>query len=697
MILERVEAWNVCQYEHVVLDFEFGITGITGRNGIGKTNLIDTSLFFGLTGKIIRSDINKEDLLRWGTAAGEVQVTFSHDSKNYQLTRRVHTSFVGLDDVDDPTWKLRGAEASKFMEDALGVDFKVFHNACWTSQGALTDIIRMTHSQRMTFFQKLTDVIRAERLRDLITQFGLAKLPIIEDRSEAILLKEGEQSAAVKAVSESKAVVDLAKVEEAEHLEKYNEVAPLKHLRRATEVAQDIRSAEQKLEQRLRAEAEAGKVLTDAGGELEEPEALTDAEQKALTVDLEAVDREATYLEQMLDEHLALSKDVEDVSKRAEAAAEILNDLRTKKVEAGIRIRSKKEHLSFQQQKICPTCGAALEMTDEQLEELAQAVAVEEAEYLELSGKVTAQDAQVKALFAEQKEKAGQAQKLSARISQGESYVERESALLGDFDLAELRERSTRIAEAAKRRNLLRELKGALEAAKDAVSEASREVASLKALPTVSEAQLAELTALGTAAQAASRAVRDAELLQRDAEVTLRHIRQELDTMRAHQVRYLATAKKRKLLEEAHSVLHRDNLPKIVMSSILSALNLQIGLYLSEFDTVFSARVTENFDLVCTFPDRDDVPAALLSGGQSVALALAFKFAVATLFSSSMPLMVLDEPTVYLDVDNVRNVARLLERIRDIAAKGTFILVATHDEALYPAMSRCVDLGEIVT
>src|SRR5215471_1756424 len=72
-----------------------------------------------------------------------------------------------------------------------------------------------------------------------------------------------------------------------------------------------------------------------------------------------------------------------------------------------------------------------------------------------------------------------------------------------------------------------------------------------------------------------------------------------------------------------------------------------------------------------------------LSGGQQQRVAIARALAL------DPPLVLADEPTAHLDYIQVDGVLRLL---RELAAPGRIVLVATHDERLLPLADRVIEL-----
>ena len=139
----------------------------------------------------------------------------------------------------------------------------------------------------------------------------------------------------------------------------------------------------------------------------------------------------------------------------------------------------------------------------------------------------------------------------------------------------------------------------------------------------------------------------------------------------------------RTLLERARSVLHRDQLPNMVAQAYLQGLNERLAKYLELFDVPFTAGIFPDISITCMFGKGRQVPAGRLSGGQKVMLGIAFRFAVYDLFAVNLGLLVLDEPTVFLDEDRIDSVMRLFERVKSYSrSSGMQLIVVTHERRL---------------
>ncbi len=98
--------------------------------------------------------------------------------------------------------------------------------------------------------------------------------------------------------------------------------------------------------------------------------------------------------------------------------------------------------------------------------------------------------------------------------------------------------------------------------------------------------------------------------------------------------------------------------------------------------SVARARAEELLTMV-GLEDRMGHKPRMMSGGQQQRVAIARALAL------DPPLIVADEPTASLDYVQVDGVIRLL---RDLAAPGRIVVIATHDERLLPLADRVVEL-----
>jgi DNA repair exonuclease SbcCD ATPase subunit len=77
-----------------------------------------------------------------------------------------------------------------------------------------------------------------------------------------------------------------------------------------------------------------------------------------------------------------------------------------------------------------------------------------------------------------------------------------------------------------------------------------------------------------------------------------------------------------------------------------------------------------------------------------VLLGLAFRFAVYDLFTSTLGVLIIDEPTAYLDEENIDNVFKLLESVKEYSkASGLQVIVISHEPRLMPVFDHVIEVA----
>ena len=155
-------------------------------------------------------------------------------------------------------------------------------------------------------------------------------------------------------------------------------------------------------------------------------------------------------------------------------------------------------------------------------------------------------------------------------------------------------------------------------------------------------------------------------------------------------------------LKRVRDWFHYREGPRIMSQNVMKELTACVNSYLDQFCAPFVVEAEEEgFGFRCCFIDGRSMPdphpdASLLSGGQKVALAIAFRMAIYMCFGGELGLLSLDEPTAYLDDASIEHLGELLQKVGEVARnKGLQILMATHEKAIMPFLDTKIDLGAI--
>ena len=145
---------------------------------------------------------------------------------------------------------------------------------------------------------------------------------------------------------------------------------------------------------------------------------------------------------------------------------------------------------------------------------------------------------------------------------------------------------------------------------------------------------------------------------------------------------------------------HHNNGPRIIVTAVLGALTDDVNRFLGNFTAPFVVVPDpEQVGFRVQFTDGRDCPeeppgTGVLSGGERVQLAVAFRLAIYGMFAGKLGLLSLDEPTAYLDDSNVDRFGVLLTKVREIARNmNTQVFLATHERAVIPHMDSVIDLN----
>ena len=146
-------------------------------------------------------------------------------------------------------------------------------------------------------------------------------------------------------------------------------------------------------------------------------------------------------------------------------------------------------------------------------------------------------------------------------------------------------------------------------------------------------------------------------------------------------------------LETLREVMHKSNLPKRVAFNYLKQTVVKMNGYLEDFNAPFRVYSDDELMFWVRFNDGRNLPAARLSGGEKVVLALAFRLTVQFGVASGVNLLVLDEPTVGLDDDNIECLEMAFSRLRAMSkSSGLQVLIVSHEKAIERMCDHTISL-----
>lgn len=140
--------------------------------------------------------------------------------------------------------------------------------------------------------------------------------------------------------------------------------------------------------------------------------------------------------------------------------------------------------------------------------------------------------------------------------------------------------------------------------------------------------------------------------------------------------------------------LHRDNAQQYIRAQGAAQINERLKEIVSVFNIPHEVYFTE--DGLMKFRDvesKTEHNFSSMSGGQKKLVALAYRLSLMRLFVSGINICVLDEPTAFIDKDNIDAMKEAFLSLNTFAKnKGLAIFIATHEERLYTIFNNIIEV-----
>lgn len=712
MQIVKTHLVNVCQHVDRLVEFSSGLVGIYGRNGVGKSNLLNVGAYANLTNDYGRTNGPRARCIRRGVADSEPsyhETWWEHNGQRFHIRRDLRRESHQLT-VDSPTGgeplRLNGArEIQAWLDATLRVKRQVIDNYLFVEQMQMINFIDQSPAERSETFAHLCGTTYMSKIYDALGERIKADLPLsaapLADMDE---LRERigrdkqtirETKAKLREIEQEKLLSDERRDELQELVRRRAQYRQQRKQRdewaeTETSQAEDLAAA---ATEHARLE-EAAHRATNLVAELApEAEACRDKLRSAAAI-AEKLAKKAKLQRSLA----ALVDPVSPVKpKFKRSAAEIKEELAALN-DAYVTASRMVKTFDAGDGVSCPTCGTpTTELT----------------EHLEIARNAsTTLPSQIEKLTRQQQawEEYGQAAK--AYLQQQEIVQARRDAL--EADLAELADVVAEDSNEA-------ELRQKIEAHRAAVGEQ-------KKCEAAANTAARDLAACQARLQQTQRQLAASKTLLQELKVGKEEAEQATETLRIHEKAVTEAAVLRERLSNAtlsrdaavrsldelteagartdlvrswlsslttlrEEVFHRTKLPQLLHEDALEELVDAVNATLAEvFGDPFSVRLGEGLAFTAVKTDGDE-DVRRLSGGQKAVLAIAFRLAINSIFAGGIGMMVLDEPTVGLDEENIDCLHAALTALADFAGRqGSQIIIITHDKRLETAFDRVIKL-----
>lgn len=711
MWFRNLKVVNVGPFTNFDVELTRGSVGVFGRNGRGKSTLVN--LLYGLaTNDFGRFDGVRSDMVR-NTAEPKaesfIRGEIEHNGVVLDVTRNFKPSKAkpGTVLVCEGETITDANKAQAKIYEKLGVDGRMLDLYVFKEQHRIYDFLTSIPSDRAKAYATLCRTEACEKIWDMLGDFLNKDKEVnteIVDNSDELTAQVAELEADVEKLELRKGQAAEKLVEDgprAKYERRVKDADRAEHLREEElEAAGEIEVAETSVRKRKKALDAAADALKEVADKHAKRKTKADDTRAALKA-WESYKMYRRQRKRLKEEQEALAAEAE--KNRPPTAPEDADKLavgekRLARLEAELE-EAKAVVNAFAKTGMtkCPTCATSVEHLGDHLEAMRTKVKELPPEIDRLENKIVFIQDYQEAVRKYEKWKAGYDARVAAN---GKALAALQSVEAPDGDADELQAWLDRF------KVLEKELADLTVAHQGAVRDFEKADAALKAkrdrLADVKQ-RLAEIEIDADKLEKAKR--RLAEHLTAANEIAslegeVKGVRKQADAKRAD-LKALKTKLKRtrrvrqmaKIVTAAREVLHRDRLPRRVAQMNLARMEGDVNEQLAFFGDPYWVESNAELSFVVHKPGEPPQPAGRLSTGQRVVLALSFWPAVASLWSTELGMLALDEPTANLDGENRKFLRDALSAMTAKVRGERQLLMVTHDPDLRTAFDQVIDLG----
>ena len=192
MRIHSVKLRNFISHKETVIEFPPGLTVIVGRNGAGKTSILD-AISYALFKEHGRG--KDENVINRRANSAQVQLIFSSGGRKYEITWRIERRRRALATLRDLTSgsvifvDAGERTAVPELEKILRISKDVFLNAAYVRQGEIARLLDARPAERKEIISKLLGIEVLEKIWESL------RTPIkrLEDRLEALAQEAGKK------------------------------------------------------------------------------------------------------------------------------------------------------------------------------------------------------------------------------------------------------------------------------------------------------------------------------------------------------------------------------------------------------------------------------------------------------------------------------------------------------------------------
>ena len=664
-----LELHNVGAYGSGTIEIGPGMNVLLGSNGAGKSTVVN-AFYFALTGESLEST-NIQNLIRWGFADMYVLLATDDWCVKRTATKKgvKHTLHHG------DTVLAKKDEVNNFIMKWYGMDdISAFRAVFFAEQFRSIDVINDTNASRSAMLLDVFGFRKFEKIRAVVQSVlnGMTVMNVSDDLLETLktTCEARETDVIVAQADADRTYMDVLPAEDAEALEK----SVARGL--TADAVKDAESQYDSVNRRL--------------SEIEE-------ELKALSSASVAADHESARKRGMYDQFAKEQKEIRERMKKMRAeklpkpekVRKLLDTLMEQRQELDMKLTGLKERKTLSKDGLCPLTHGAM---------CADLKALTNPEIIDADIKGLTKQRKdlnedidnLRKMFDDSSDFYRTYRDLTARCDELTGKLD-ELSVYASFDLDAYHAAVSAAGNLDKQLQPLYHEQSELKSAKndlEAILSAIGDVRIFSNGEELNEART-RLESHKKAVVLYDERLRIVTKAKLDLTEAQNAYAQALEDRKQAE----AVMKKRSLLQAVRETLHRDAVPRILLDDIRDELNSQLShftqLFEFPYDVVWGEDGSMQFDSVT----GGYVDASRLSGGQKYVLSLIYRCVLAEMLNATFPVLVLDEPTTGLDVQNRELLVNMLRNVSAILSqRGMSLLIPTHDKLLTASADNVISI-----
>ena len=670
-MITAVELGNFLSHSDTTLEFDNGVTVFVGKNGAGKSSIID-AITFALFGQHTRK--SNKGLIKRGTNHAFAKVTFNLNGKQYRAERKIDTK-GGLaakfsENVNGNWIQIAAGERKQFgesmtseIEKKIGLDFEKLKIASIVQQGELNAIIKAKPKE---FKELLNAIIGIDKL-DVAAE---AMKIISKDFRENIRENIGYDDTQIEILSR-----DLEKF--------YDELKELKPLKKEY-LSKKYQYEKESADLRIKFEIEAPKIdkINQLESRRNELSTYAKAAIKEIQHEINEKERKIRECEGCF-EHVEPKQKLETELKNVEVeiidSQKKIQQLTNQKISL-IEKQSLATKLQLKDNK-CPVCDSVVDKLNPLFQEkhLKEEIATIEKEVNSLEKELESYNAE-RIEFSEKLQNIREAQAILRAYS-----IKDQNELKIIQKEIELKKKNTQkipltitsgnlmeVADLDSHTKMLFNSISKLEEETKGFDET--EFKNLKSSMNNMQTNLSQIDQkLGAVSENINKNESQIKIIE-NVISELRVVRNYSEELNSIQT----------------NVFNRDGpVATSLRSWALNTISIRASEYLTLLNTkiqrILLKEKTRDVIITC-FSKKEVLDLESLSGGEQVSIALALRLGMASLLgASNLNLMILDEPTTHLDAERRKALVEVLSQLSNLtnAQNPMQFIIITHESEIF--------------